>query len=77
MKIIAYAYDSALHCPECAYNDAAVGLLKGVAPLSTWTDEHGLTDDLVDRESNPVHPVFSTDETEDYERCDDCGELLS
>ena len=72
MRIIAYAYDAALHCPECTYNAAAVGLLQRVAPLSPYTDEHGLTDDLVDSESNPVHPVFNTDETYPGECCTDC-----
>ena len=35
-------------------------------------DEHGLPDDLIDREGNRVRPVFSTDEIAPGEVCDDC-----
>lgn len=31
-------------------------------PGPAQLDEHGLPDDMIDREGNPVRPVFSTDE---------------
>lgn len=46
-------------------------------PLRLDTDEHGLAFDLIDREGNPVHPVFSTDERGDsLTHCGDCGAEL-
>ena len=74
MSIIAYAYLAALHYPECtrhalyAYPQHIYRLHLGPAQL----DEHGLPDDLIDREGNPVRPVFSTDEVAPGEVCDDC-----
>ena len=74
-RIIAYTYVADIHCPDCAATDAAVGILRREPPLSLDTDEHGLAYDLIDREGNPVRPVFSTDE-HDFTSCGDCGELL-
>ena len=71
-RIIGYTYCADVHCPDCASADAAVGILERKPPLSPDTDEHGLAYDLVDREGNPVHPVFSTDE-HDFTSCSDCG----
>lgn len=74
MRIIAYSYLAALHCPYCtryalrAYPQQITRSTSGPAQL----DEHGLPDDLIDREGNPVHPVFSTDELAPDEVCDDC-----
>ncbi len=62
MRIIAYTYCADVHCPDCAFNDAACGILHREPPMQMRTDEHGLTDDLIDREGNTVSPVFSTDE---------------
>jgi hypothetical protein len=61
-RIVAYTYCADVHCPACAERHAAVGILTRQPPLSLDTDEHGLALDLHDREGNPVHPVFSTDE---------------
>ena len=74
-RIIAYTYCADVHCPTCASADADVGILERKPPLSLDVDEHGLTFDLVDREGNPVHPVFSTDEHE-FTSCSDCGERI-
>ena len=74
MRIVAYSYLAALHCPDCtrralrAYNRQIFRPHPGPERL----DEHGLPDDLIDREGNPVHPVFSTDELAPGEACDDC-----
>lgn len=74
MRIIGYTYCAAYHCPECASNDAAVGILKREPPLRMSEDEHGLTDDLIDREGNTIHRVYSIDEMGDSSivSCDDC-----
>jgi hypothetical protein len=44
----------------------------------TATDEHGLPMDLIDREGNPVHPVYDIDEDVDgaFTHCGDCHEEL-
>ena len=74
MRIVAYTYLAALHCPYCtgyalrAYRQQITRPYPGPAQL----DEHGLPDDMVDREGNPVRPVFSTDEIAPDEVCDDC-----
>lgn len=75
MKIIGYTYDADIHCPDCATHAAAVGIMQRVPPLNMGVDEHGLALDLVDRDGNPVRPVFDTDEASDT-HCGDCREPL-
>lgn len=73
MRIVAYAYQADVHCPDCASNDAACGIITRWPPLQMGTDEHGLAFDLIDKEGNPIHPIFSTDEvSSNY--CGDCGQ---
>lgn len=72
LRIIAYTYDAAMHCPDCTEHRANVGLLHRRPPLSLDTDEHGIALDLVDSDGNPVRPVFSTDELDGHDYCDDC-----
>lgn len=74
-RIIAYTYDADVHCPDCANHHAVIGMLERQPPLQLNTDEHGLAYDLVDREGNHVHPVFSTDE-HGFTHCGDCGAEL-
>lgn len=76
MKIIAYTYEADVHCPACAEHAAAVGLLRRQPPLRMDTDEHGLAYDLIDRENNPVRPVFDINE-HDFTHCGDCREELA
>lgn len=73
-RIVAYTYDAAMHCPCCTGERAAVGLLTRRPPLQMGTDEHGIAFDLIDREGNPVRPVFSTDEGWQGDACDECRE---
>jgi len=74
MSIIAYTYLASIHCPRCtrsalrAYRQQITRPYPGPAKL----DEHGLPVDMIDREGNPVIPVFSTDEIEPDDVCDDC-----
>jgi len=76
MRIIAYTYLAAIHCPDCtrralhAYRQQLTRPFVGPAVY----DEHGLPDDMIDREGNPVRPVFSTDgDIGPADTCDDCG----
>lgn len=73
MRIIAYTYCADVHCPDCALRDFHIGQLTLPAPSAN--DWHGLPVSLIDREGNPVHPVFTTDE-HDFTHCCDCGERL-
>ena len=63
MKIIAYTYEAAMHCPACAR--VQFGAFQGES------DEHGVWLDAKDREGNHVAPVFDTDETSET-HCDTC-----
>jgi hypothetical protein len=71
-RIIAYTFSADVHCPGCTRHQAEVGLLKREPPLQRETDEHDIATDLVDREGNAVHPVFSTDDREGLTHCGDC-----
>lgn len=65
MRIIAYTYEAGIHCPACAI------ARFGGEPGHTWVLE-----DAVDREGNPVHPVFAIDEMDEDEACATCGEVI-
>ena len=69
--INAYTYLAAPHCPYCAGYAYRQQVLRSYTD-SAQIDEHGLPDDMIDREGNPVRPVFSTDEIAPGEVCDDC-----
>ena len=74
MRIVAYSYLAALHCPHCTRSAlrAYRQQITRPYPAPAQLDEHGLPDDLFDREGNPVRPVFSTDDIAPGEVCDDC-----
>lgn len=75
-RIIAYTYDADVHCPACTrFDSGSKRLTLPIQVPMSALDEHGLHESLVDREGNPVHPVFSTDET-DFTHCGDCGSGL-
>lgn len=77
MRIIGYTYEADFHCPECAFNEAAAGLLKRQPPLYVGSDECGMAMDLVDREGNKVRLVYSIDEGATAAYCGDCfGRLM-
>lgn len=71
MRIIAYTYLADVHCPTCTREAVADGALVRKEPLWFNTDEHDLHQDLVDREGNPIHPVFDIDEDLPT-HCGDC-----
>jgi len=69
MRIIAYTYEADVHCPACTkYRFGRLAWMG--AP-----DECGVPESAVDRESNPVHPVFVTDE-HDFTHCGTCRQAL-
>ena len=77
IRIVAYTFEADIHCPDCTTERTALGLLTREPPLHPYTDEFGLTADLVDREGNPVRPVFSTDAFNVVvPHCGDCGAAL-
>jgi hypothetical protein len=78
MRIIAYTYDADVHCPDCAKYDVGMRrlVLPHPVPVSSL-DEHGLSDQLLDRERNPIHPVFDIDETSADLRAEDGGGPLA
>lgn len=78
VSIVCYSYDAAYHCVACTRKRFAGGAGE--------RDENGVPMDAVDSEGNPVHPVFSTDETPadispdkgGYTvTCDDCFEVIA
>lgn len=77
MRIVGYCYEADVHCPACAEHHAAVGCLTRQPPLEMGADEHGLAFDLIDREGNPIHPVFDIDEDSiSLTHCGDCRQEL-
>lgn len=77
MKIIAYAYEAALHCPGCTHKRHQRSPFRVRAPSPGPGDEHGIPWLAIDREGNRVHPVFDTSSDADGEYCDDCMEPLT
>lgn len=60
MRVIGYTYEASIHCEACA---------RGRFGDSLDNPE------TVDREGNPIHPIFSYDDVA-LECCDDCREGL-
>jgi hypothetical protein len=73
MKIIAYTYEAGVHCPDCTRARFKDQPLDGLS--NDDLDQHWLRYGLTDREGNPIHPVFTTDE-HDFTHCGDCGTEL-
>ena len=61
-EVVGWAYEADLHCSTCAYERFKELLTSVEVPL--------------DREGNPVHPLFLGDMTGE-ECCSDCGGRLS
>lgn len=74
--VVGYAFRADIHCPGCASDAVSVGLLTRKPPLSMKVDEHGLTEDLIDSDGNPVVPVFAETEGANWDNCRDCGAKL-
>lgn len=85
-RIVAYTYDADVHCPDCTRARFSHFPVEGPR-LDRLRDEHGIatpdseyemkfglapgTSGPTDREDNPIHPVFDTDEHE-FTHCGDC-----
>ncbi len=62
-RIIGWTYEADYHCNDCA--------LKRFGEIGLRNPE------TKDREGNPLHPVFSTDEVLEDIHCGDCGALIA
>lgn len=70
-EIIAWTYDADIHCLACARERFGAALDNG-----SDSDHPGPVP--LDSESNEIHPVFASDETDPAgEYCGDCGAEIS
>ena len=80
VRVIAYTYGAAVHCPECVRAARADGTLVPAADyheLPPGADEHDVPYALQDGEGNPIRSVFDTDDTPaEGLRCDTCGTVI-
>lgn len=60
-KIVAYTYDSAVHCPGCARERFGRTGNSG-NPTETEVDEHGVRMLATDTEQNVIRPIFESDD---------------
>ena len=91
MKPIAYTYEADTHCIPCtvkrfAYFDHTGNVWAGGSLVKV--DWYGVYLDQQDNEGNLVHPVFSTDEWQEFDKsfladnptqylaCGDCHEII-
>lgn len=74
MRIIGYTYETDVHCPACTFKATEHPYAWICQPVSL-RDEHGVLKDAVDREGNPIHPLFDIDEN-NFTHCGDCREEL-
>lgn len=72
MNIIAYAYDSDVHCPDCTRDAVFFKHTLRVAGIDTERDERGIPMEVFDRENNLVHLIYDIDETS-ATHCRTCG----
>lgn len=78
MRVIAYTYEADFHCAPCtlARNRADIKAAR-VRRVELELDENGVAVHAKDREGNPFHPVFSTDELAGDEVCGGCLEAIN
>ncbi len=62
MRVIGYTYEADYHCVDCTENRFG-------------QDDLGYAF-TVDNEDNSIHPVFSTDEIQEYSACAECSVLI-
>jgi hypothetical protein len=79
MRIIAYTYEAAMHCPTCTRKrfgwGAFVAAVGERVKRDGKADEHGIALEALDNENNPMRPIFITDELgEEQDNCADCKE---
>lgn len=69
--IVGYAYNADLHCITCTKADYSNRIIKRGTPAGFQADDNGIPLDAIDREGNPVHPVF-VDTADGSDMCGDC-----
>ena len=81
MDITAYTYEADVHCIDCtqtrfrwAWNNPELNCKlpehSHLIGHSHEVDDNGIGYEVLDREGNTVHPLFSTDEWQDMNSCD-------
>jgi len=64
MQVIGYTYEADCHCIGCAKAryDAGGFTIGTDGPEGSSLDENDIPYGAEDREGNPIHPIFPTDE---------------
>jgi hypothetical protein len=77
-RIYGYAFEADAHCVPCTQKATQRMKLDHNHPYAmgeSCKDDQGVEYDLVDREGNLIHPLFTTD-AELHTHCGDCrGEI--
>lgn len=75
IHLIGYSFEADIHCITCTLARHAN---RPFSNSSKRLDECGLPESAEDSEGNPIHPIFSTDESgqDGGDFCGDCGEKL-
>lgn len=72
MRVIGYSFEADCHCVDCTLKRHEQRPFDLTDPLGYGggVDENELPYAATDDEGNAVHPIFSTDDGEEY--CGDC-----
>ena len=93
MRVMAYTYEADHHCIDCTLQRYQSGEFDKAPPdypyyFGNGIDENGVGKDSLDNEGNYVHPIFSTDEWQEFDEsylaenptqylaCGDCHEII-
>jgi len=81
VRIIGYTYEADCYCVPCAQKrNSTIGFSVPLADMERAgglaKDAHGLALAAQDREGNPIHPMFSTDEQLEPQFCGACRERI-
>lgn len=77
-RVIGYTYCADAHCIDCTRGAYMRGELLPPC-FDPSPDENDIPTFARDREGNPLHPIFSTDEVSDVDGlfCGDCFERIA
>jgi hypothetical protein len=67
MRVIAYTYEADHHCLDCTVERFQYDKQDWTDWNFTAIDENGIYIGQKDKEGNSVHPVFSTDEWQEFD----------
>ena len=76
MRIIAYTFEADVHCPSSTLAQISPGHIHLANEQGIALDEHSIPERIIDREGNPVRPVFNIDE-HGFTHCGDCHKALT